>query len=403
MGFLLAGLLAFTIREQTVVSVVAVTAGAFVTRGIGRRFRIELAAGTAVLIGVCAVLERLRRQMSHAGVPPYGFDTLDFGRLPPTLLPCLFTIGLAVSPLALRNVLTLRRRDLLDGGRIIGWLLGLLALGTVAKWDFSTFPTMILTNYLTPWGAFPSAVVGQLPPVMSTGSWQVLQVLAMLGGVCIAGETGARLRRMRSIWQGWRSGDTAALIMTIYTLLLIAFVVGLSFGGQRQFDRYLISLFPGIGLLLLRQLPVGRVLPLRGALLGGTVGGAAAFLAAMSLSVTISVNVRDAAFWDAATALTARGVRPTTINAGFAWNGYHASTALDRDGGLGLRQAYRGQHWTYSFPRSRDCHVITVSQMAGKDWRLVQRASYASYGPPGTTLTTYTYRYRPCRARDNGR
>ena len=48
----------------------------------------------------------------------------------------LFTIGLAVSPLALRNVLTLRRRDLLDGGRIIGWLLGLLALGTVAKWDF---------------------------------------------------------------------------------------------------------------------------------------------------------------------------------------------------------------------------------------------------------------------------
>jgi hypothetical protein len=162
-------------------------------------------------------------------------------------------------------------------------------------------------------------------------------------------------------------------------------------------------LFPGVGLLLIRQVPVQRVLSKRGALLGGTVGGAAAFLAAISLLMTISVNVRDAAVWDAAAALRARGIRSTTINAGFAWNGYHASTALDRAGGQGLRQAYRGQHWTYSFPRSRDCYVITVSEMTGKKWHLLERADYGTYGLPGNTLTTYTYRYRPCRTRDNGR
>lgn len=396
-GCLAAGLLAFTIREQTVVSVVAVTAGAWLARGTRRRFRIELTAGAGVLIVVCAALERLRHQMVHADLPPFGFDTLDLHRLPPSLLPCLFTVGLAVSPLALWNVLTLRRRDLTDPGRVTGWLLGLLALGATASWHFSPFPTVTLTNYITPSGAFPSAVVGQAPPVIGTGAWCALQVLAMVGGVCLAGEAVARLRRMRNAWHGWRAGNTTALIMTLYTLLLVAFVVGLSFGGQRQFDRYLIPLFPGAGLLLLRPAS-GGALAARRALLAAFVGGATVLLAATSLVVALSVNTRDAAIWDAAATLQARGVPSTTINAGFSWNGYHASTALDRHWTRRGGPTYPGQTWINRFPRSRDCYVVSVSQLSGPQWKLLTRRQHRPYGFGGAAVTTYTYRHETGRS-----
>lgn len=402
-GCLSAGLLAFTIREQTVLSVVAVVAGAWLTGGTRRRFCMELTVGAGLLVAVCAALERLRHQMAHADLPPFGFDTLDLHRLPPSLLPCLFTVGLAVSPLALWNVLTLRRRDLVDPSRILGWLLGLLALGTTTSWRVSALSATTLTNYITPLGAFPSAVVGKPPVVIDNGAWWALQVLAILGGVSIAGEAAARLRQIRNTWQGWRSGNTTALVMTIYTLLLVGFVVGLSFGGQRQFDRYLIPLFPGAGLLLLRPLPVGGVPSRRRTMLTALVGAATVFLAATSLVVTLSTNTRDAAIWSAASALQVQGISGTTINAGFAWNGYHATTALDRRAAGRRESRYEGQTWIHRFPRSRDCYVISVSRMTGPQWNLLTRTEHRPYGLWGATVTTYTYQHEAPPATARGR
>ena len=400
-GCLLAGLLGFTIREQAIVSVVAVTAGAWVSNRSSRRFRVELTSGAAALLALCAAMERLRHQMANADVPPFGFDTLDFHLLPPSLLPCLFTVGLAVSPLALWSLGTLRREQLTDPGRIAGWLLGLVALGAVARSNYANFPTVILGITSTISGSFPSAVIGNPTRVIDSSSWLLLQMLAMIGGICILGEACARLRRIRSLWQGWRTADPAALIMTVYTLLLVAFVVGLAFGGQRQYDRYLIALFPGAGLLLLQPARISTVLSKRTAIFGGMVGASIVFLAVISMAVMISVNVRDAAVWNAASALRARGIRATSINAGFDWNGYHATRPMDRRALRGKRDEYLGHHWIRRFPSSEDCYVVSVSEMSEAKWRLLAQAQHGPYGTDGGSITTYTYQKKACSLGEN--
>lgn len=391
-GSLLAALLAFTIREQLVVAFLAVLLGAWLTRGVSRRFRLEFTAGSVVLVVVCTVLERFRHSLPNGDLPPYGFASLNFSKVPTSLLPCLFTIGLAVSPLALWNLLNLRRKGLIDPGRLVGWGLGLLAIVAVGHGIPSR---VILTNYVTTQAAFPIAVVGLAPTMLSPGCWEVLQVLAMIGGVALAGEVGARLAGIRSMWRGWRAGETAGLVMTAYTLLLLAFVIGLSFGGETQYDRYLIAIFPGAGLLLLRPAAVDAR-SLRKLLVGVIVGLTSLVLVATSLLITISTDVRDAAIWNTARELRAQGIPATNINAGLDWNGYHATTAVPpQHRGFRVGPPYPGQHWISIFRQSRDCYLVTVSPMQLAGLELVSQTRHGPYGLDGA-ITTYVYHRRGC-------
>ena len=391
-GSLVAALLAFTIREQLVVAFLAVLLGVWLTRGLSKRFRIEFTLGSALLVVLCAVLEHVRHTLPNGDVPPYGFATLDFSKLPLTLVPSLFTIGLAVSPLVLWNLLTLRLRGVLDPGRVIGWAVGvaLLLLETNGPRIWLTLP-----NYVTPTGAFPIAMVGRPPVVLGPGLWQVLQILGMIGGVGIVGEAGARLGRIRSVWQRWRAGETAGLVMTAYTLLLLAFVIGLSFGGEAQYDRYFIAILPGMAMLLLRPAPAERSL-LRSSAIGVGVGLTSLVLVMTSLLITISTDVRDAAVWDVARGLRDHGVPATRINAGLDWNGYHAATAVPpHHAGVRRGPPYRGQHWINIFVQSRDCYLVTVSPLRMTGLQLVSQTDHGPYGMGGT-MTTYVYRRAGC-------
>lgn len=391
-GSLLAALLAFTIREQLVIAFLAVLLGAWLTRGLSRRFRLEFTVGSVLLVGVCTVLERFRHSLPNGDLPPYGFATLDFSRVPSTLLPCLFTVGLAVCPLALWNLLTLRSKDLRNPGRLGGWALGLLAILAVGHGIPSR---VILTNYVTPKAAFPITAVGLVPTMLGPGFWEVLQLLAMIGGVALAGEAGARLARIGPLWRGWRAGETTGLVMTVYTLLLLAFVIGLAFGGETQYDRYLIAIFPGAGLLLLRPTPIGAR-SLRMVLLGVVVGLTSLVLVATELLITISTDVRDVAIWNAARELRAHGVPATSINAGLDWNGYHAATAVPpQHRGFVVGPRYPGQHWIGIFRQSRDCYLVSVSPMQLAGTELVSRTRHGPYGLGGA-ITTYVYHRRGC-------
>jgi len=128
---LVAGFWAFTIREQTIAALVAVTVACLCTPSLSRRFRIAAAGGTAAVLAASAVLEHVRHQMANADVPPFGLSTLRLDRLPPSLLPMLFDCGLFLLPLAVWSLATLRSRQLRRPARIVGWVLGIAAVGIV--------------------------------------------------------------------------------------------------------------------------------------------------------------------------------------------------------------------------------------------------------------------------------
>jgi hypothetical protein len=400
-GAMLTGLLAFTIREQFVVALVAVATGAVVARGVPRRFRLEAVGGTVGVLIVGALLEHFRHQMANADRAPFSFSTLQFNHVPSSLVPCLFTVALAVAPLACWTLLTLRRKDLLDPGRLTGWLLGLAALGYVAQWNFATVPTVTLRNYVLPTGSFGGVAVGYAPPIMGVAVWHALQITAMISAIVLTGEIGARLRRLNALWNACRAGSPTLIVLTVYWLLLGAFVVGLAFGGQVQFDRYLLPLFPGAGILLLRpsnhHTLSAKAKASRTPIAVATVL-MIAFLAAVELNMTVSTDARDGTIWRAATRLTQLGVPAEMINAGLDWNGYYASTPTNRpDAALDIN-TYAGQHWTHIFPRASDCFVVTLTRVPARyrHWHLIAITRARPYGFHLTRITVYSYFRTSC-------
>jgi dolichyl-phosphate-mannose-protein mannosyltransferase len=400
-GALAAGMFAFVVREQLVVGLVAVAAGAFLIRGIPRRFRIEVAAGTAAVLIAGAVLDHFRHRMHGADVPPFGLGTLQLGHIPPSLVPCLFTVALAVAPLSAWNLFTLRARDLLDAGRLVGWALGLVALGYVTDWNLAVIPNVTLRNYVTQTGGFAGVEVGFATPIMSRELWNTIQVIAIVSAVVLAGELGARLRRVNRLVASARAGEVVPVVLALYSLLLVAFVVGLAFGGETQFDRYLFPLFFSAGLVLLRP-SRHRSLALRGWLprLPFVVAavGSVVFLAAVQLNTTASTDARDGAVWQAAKKLVASGVPATQINAGLNWNGYWATTRTDRLTAAHVANTYAGQHWTRVFPHSSDCYVVTLTRVPARytHWHLLGIYHGSGYGFARHRMKVFSYFRSSC-------
>lgn len=400
-GALAAGLLAFTIREQLVVALVAVAVGALTVHGVSRRFRFEAVLGTVTVLVVGGVLDHVRHKMPGADVAPFSFATLQFNHVPPSLVPCLFTIGLAVAPLAFWTLFTLRARDLRDLGRLSGWLVGVIALGYVEHWNFAAVPTVTLRNYVLPNGSFAGVAVGAAPPIMEPRVWHLLQIIAMLSSIVLMGEVGARLRSLDRLVASCRAGKPLGIVLTVYSILLVILVVGLAFGGQVQFDRYLLPLFPGAGLLLLRpstyRFVTTRSKVLRIPLAAATAA-AVILLTAVSLNMTVSTDVRDGAIWRAATRLKSAGVPAEMINAGLNWNGYYATTTTDRAVAALEVDQYAGQHWTHVFPQASDCYVVTLDLVPRRyrHWHLLHVTTGGRYGFQLQRLKVYSYFRTAC-------
>jgi hypothetical protein len=387
---LIAGVWSFTIREQLVASLGAVLLAALVSRGVSRNFKLATTIGVSFAAVVCFVLEHFRHQLPHADVAPFGLSTLNLSTAPETLLRMPFTIGFEFAPVAVWVLLNLRGRDWINPGRVAGWVLGIVCLGTVTSWDFSSPPRALLTNYLTPSGAFTVAVVGRPPPIVSGGLWHTTEIVAAVCGVILLGEIGAWLARLPRLWGAARSSGPATTILASYTAVLALATIGLSLAGQRQVDRYLLPILPGIGVILLLGVrgerlarPAVRVVTLV------PVAAAAVLLAVLSVNVTVSSDRRDHAVWATATHLVKKGVPATTINAGLDWNGTHAAGPVERKHSSG--QAYLGQHWTLMFPSSTDCYVVAVSPLRRR-WLVL-------IGRHRTGYQTWTYYNSRCGPR----
>lgn len=399
---LLVGVFGFTIREQAVVAIGAVLVGALVSHASTRRFRLETTVAVIATGVLCVVLEYARHQLANPDLAPFGLRSMDLSSVPAGLMRVPFTLGLDLSPLAAWALLSLRgRRAWLDPGRLAGWALG--AAGLVALSDgFSQSPRVLLTNYLQASGGFSVALVGSPQRVFDPMIWEATKLVGAVAGVILLGEVGACIGKARRQWPAVRAGDPVVSMLAAYTAFLAFLTVLLSFAGQHQVDRYQVGLLPALGLLLLAVPPRGRDRPemasaeraegrLSRVLTGTLAAGLTCLLAYLSVANTLATDRRNQAVWHAATQLTRGGVPATSINAGLAWNGFHATSPVDRTNPS--RDDYRGQHWIYLFPESTDCYLVATSPVVRTWMRFI---SFHEGGSGVEAPSIYVYRDTHC-------
>jgi hypothetical protein len=344
-----------------VVALPAVALTVLAHSGVRRGLR-GLAVTLAVVAGiVAAVLEHVRHGMAYGDPPPFALSHLH-AALPPTLVSAYLTLGLAVSPLTLWVALRLRGRDLISPGRLAGW-----AVGVVAAIDAGVLHRgvrLILRNHLDATGAYWDAMVGGKVLALNPRVWQIVQYLAALGAILLAGEIGAALARPARLLHRLAAGDPARTAVVVFAILQAAVIALLSLTGQEQWDRYLLILVPCTGICLLQPTVAA---PGRSRLLATTAPVAAATATAVLIGavcwyMAAYADARDGMVWTAAQDLVNRGVDPRDINAGLDWDGYHALTPADkRTAGSGRHYEYRGQRWAALFTGTRDCWLVSLT------------------------------------------
>jgi hypothetical protein len=378
-------LVSFTVREQSVAVVVAVAVYAVFHRANTRGFRQLAVGGTVATAIVCAVLEHLRRNLPHADVAPYGLSSFDLSGGVNNTVRALFTLGLALSPLVFRFfVIGGRHRDR-PHRVVIAWA-ATVAVGVVLLILHSH--TVLVGNYVSRPGAYSNAVVATAPQVVDPIVWGLVQAVAIASTAVLVGAVVQHAGRLRTVHTAIDRATPDAGLPLLFGGLLGLLYVGLSFLGERQYDRYLLPVLPIAGFALLRD-------ERRGSPSRVPVAGTAALIAVLYLVgsvLTYSTLVRDRTVWDAATQLTETGTAPTSINAGSDWNGFHATTAVDRDAVKHENDAYLGDFWIQRFPRSSDCYLVTASRLDDPAWQLVGTRTRRPFGLGFGTFTAYTYR-----------
>ena len=383
-------LVAFTFREQSVAVVVAVAVYAVFHRSSARAFRQFAVAGTLGTVIVCVVLEHLRRNLPHADVAPYGLSSFDFSGGVDNSVRAVFTLGLALSPLVFRFVLVGRRyRD--QPRRVVIACAATVLVGVVLVALRSH--SVLVDNYVSRPGGYPNAVVGTAPEVVNPGVWALVQAVAILSTAVLIGAFVRQAGWLRTVHAEIGRATPERGLPFLFGGLLGLLYVALSFLGERQYDRYLLPVLPIAALALVRDerpVPERPPPPARAAEAGPIALIALLYL--VGSVITYSTLVRDRTVWDAATQLTDTGTPATLINAGSDWNGFHATTAVDRDAVKNENDAYLGDFWIQRFPQSSDCYLVTASPISGPTWRLVSTRSQRPFGFGFGSFTAYTYR-----------
>jgi hypothetical protein len=240
--------------------------------------------------------------------------------------------------------------------------------------------------------AYANAVVGTSPSIADPIVWAVVQSVAILATAALVGAVVEHAGRLRNVRFAVERMPPREALPYLFGALLGLLYVGLSFLGERQYDRYLLPVLPIAGLAVLRGEPEGtlRVRPSRNPLIAAAA--LIAMLYVLGSVITYSTLVRDRTVWDAADDLVDRGTPATAINAGSDWNGFHATTAVDRDAVKNENKAYLGDFWIQRFPRSSDCYLVSASPMSQPGWALVDMRQQRPFGFGLGAFTAYTYR-----------
>jgi hypothetical protein len=374
LGALAVGTWGVTVREQAIVGPVAAVV-VTVAAWRGRQRRIALVGGVLSALGILW-FEVWRRSLPNGQGPAFHLYPAEVART--AVFEC-FTVALAVFPAVL---VTARPGGWSRRARLMSALALVVAVAEAYRRDGNVF----LGNYMWPGGAYNLASIGTRS-VLPLWWWFTLVATACVSLALIVGhfvDSGVSLDRMSGL---------VLLLMVGGTLAQAAV--------EPVFARYLLVLILVACVALLGSRAAdNRSPPRRRNRLLSLV--AVAGLAATSTAITANALAFDAARWQAASSLVARGVPPTDIDAGFEWVGYHASgpaawsSAPENAQNTSRSSAHPDALSFYMalFEHSRECYVVSASPLDGL--RLDSTARYRTYALAGSSKL-WIYQLSPCR------
>lgn len=392
----LAGFLAFTIREQAVAAPLAVLSAAGLQALARSRARTEAGVSLRLVLGLaaalfvaCAAYLKWRQ-----GLPTDTSSTFALHLKDVTVDSTRATLVLALvlSPAAVvwahRGIVRAR------AFWIVLALLGYSALASVlAGGGVRLFADA--GNYLAQRGAYRYLSSGTLIPDgvrwVATGVALISLALIVSGLLAAARAHWTRPASLPGDAVRVCADHPAAVMLGGFAALYSGTLVAPAILGWPLFDRYLLPLLlPVLALLLVLGPPTG---PLQRAL----AIAAAGLVAALAVTVTTSSAAFDAASWKAGERLVATYGNPRTIDAGFEWTGYH-----DR----GLTRTARLHDplppntyapWANMFPSSRECFLVSPGRIDRPFLASMSRVSYRSFVFAGRR-NLFLYRNTACGA-----
>ena len=393
MGWLLAsmavGVFAFSIREFAVAAPASVLVAAICAER-GRRDVWALAF--AVVVGSIAL--HLWKSTLPGQLPPVG---TGYG-FPAASRQAIATVAFVLSPAAIIAAIRWhphwRRIDVLIGAE----LGGVLAVARLLQWRAEgSMPRFILDIQASQWGV-PTRdhLSGGRPLLFADGVWIAVNCLALGVTVVVlaigAGIAGAHLRRTRGSLKVLleRSGSSAGILL-LYALAVAAGLMVFSF-SRPIFDRYFWPLVPTLAILFLylpSDLKTTEILPGRRVtrFLAGSATVIGGVLGLISLIFLLNANAFDAARWRAGEDLLRTGIPADTIDAGYEWMGYHATSSGDPTRRGSQTPFYR--NW---WPAFRECGLVSSGTTDRRDAQLVGTTEYALNLVSGPVETLYLYR-----------
>jgi hypothetical protein len=342
-GALAAGIWAFTIREQAVAALVAVSVAALADRTT----RARTAAVVVPFATLCVGLEAWRRGLPNGDAPT--LHLMPAAAVGHALASGWFTLALPLLP-ATVTIATerWRRRSWVAANTAVAVGLFLLTVG------------FFVGNYLSATVAFAD---GNAPRLIPGLPYLLVLLAGLISGAVLAG----------AVVERWRRLDT---LLGTFTVLSVAILVVETALGQTLFDRYLIVLAPGCFALCMgdtRKPPRASYAALAG-------------VGALSLVILAGTLAYDGARWRVASQL---GIAPAKVDAGFAWAGAHASAPPDRAGEF----SHPSEFYLGMF-QGIPCYVLSGSPMRPADGGRVVR-EYRYTWLFGSATLYLTNRCRP--------
>ena len=336
------GFIGFTVREFGVVAPCAVIVALAFARRVSRAFAASVAG--AVLLA-CVAFYVWHGQLSGLEATALHLDprSLAFPLL------AMFTLGFYVLPATLRPALSLlRARDRLTGA-------GAIATAVLALPLYVKAHKLVSADMLDRFGVSRQSVLsGTRPELFPWAAWIVINVVALLGGVCLVVvviDLVRRRLRNREI-DAFLPLETFTVAYTIMIALYGAVVGMLD-------DRYIWPLVLPVAIIV-----VGRterpVAPERRGIAWLTV---APLLVLFLTSTTLNQDAAayDGARWAAAQALVDAGASPSQVDGGLEWEGSHSTANADLSA-RGKRVVSPSEPYYFGFwPPARRCFVVSNS------------------------------------------
>lgn len=370
------GLWGVTIRAQVIAAPAALLLYAFATRRSRQRISfLPLCVAAAVSGAVLVAVNTWYNALPNSDAPTYTTAATLFAGADNTAALIAHAVLTMAFPLAPAIVLAARPWRWRLAAKLTS--VATLLMGVAAVYDFGV-QHAFLGNYLAPQGPYAGVLLdGDNRIVFSRHVWWVIVAGAVVSASLL---TGLLVQKGRGL-------DRLLLTFTAVTALG---TVATNVVGQSVFDRYLISMAPGVLAVVLAP-GDGR----RGAAPEGIAADRAdrgpgrphriAALAALAGTGLVSIAILaggfsfDAQRWQVATALTGRGVAADQIDAGLEWLGYHSpSGVVNRYPAASL--GFEG----YFYARDT-CYVVTAVRQNRSGWTLQSTTDYRTFYVAGTS------------------